>query len=136
MIDINVRERLEKLGPAQIRLLLSNGGWPNNLNIQAIEWLAEKDQESARLKDASQAEQAELAKEANAAASRAASAAERAAEAAERQAIAAEKANTRATIALAIAIVSIIATVVGIWIVHWDTTHAAPMRSASAAQAR
>jgi hypothetical protein len=90
----------------------------------AIKWLAEKDQESARLSEASQVEQIDIARSAKEAAWAAARAAERAATAAERAATAAEKANTRATIALIIAIVSIIATIVGMWIVHRDSTRA------------
>jgi hypothetical protein len=108
--------RLEELGPAQVRLLMSNGGWAHAFHPITLKWLTEKYQEAERLQEASQAAQA-------AAASRAVSAAERASEAAERQARAAESANTRATIALIIAIVSMIATVIGIWIVHLDTMH-------------
>jgi hypothetical protein len=109
-------KRLEFLGPAQVRMLMQSGGWAHSFHPITIKWLAEKNQEPARLNDASQAEQAALARAANTAASRAALAAER-------QATAAEKANTRATIALIIASASMIATIIGIWLVQFDTVH-------------
>jgi hypothetical protein len=113
--------RLEELGPNQVRLLMSNGGLPTHWNVRIAEWLATKDQEDRRLSVASQAEQIEIARAASDAAKRAATAAERASVAAERQAVAAERANTRANIAIAIATASIIATVIGMVIVHLDT---------------
>jgi hypothetical protein len=116
--------RLESLGEMQVKLMLSSGGWAPALEPTVLNWLSEKDREAARLREASQAEQIEIAREASIAAQRAAAAAERASAAAERQATAAERANTRATIALVIAIISIIATTVvaaiGIWITHGD----------------
>jgi septal ring factor EnvC (AmiA/AmiB activator) len=114
-------DRLEQLGPNQVRLLVSNGGLPTSWNVRIAEWLAIKDQEERRLIASSQSEQMDIARAASAAAERAAAAAERASVAAERKAVAAERANTRATIALAIAIISIIATVTGMIVVHFDT---------------
>jgi hypothetical protein len=112
------------LGETQVRLRLPTGGWAPALEPIVIAWLAEKEREAARLSEASQAEQIEIARTASLAAQRAATAAERASAAAERQATAAERANTKATIALAIAIISMIATAVitaiGIWITHSD----------------
>jgi hypothetical protein len=115
-----INDRFEKLGPKQVRTIISNGGHPPDWIVRATEWLAIKDQEEGRLSEASQAEQIEIARTASAAAERAATAAERASTAAERQAVAAERANIRATIALAIAIASIIATVVSMVVVHFD----------------
>lgn len=65
--------------------------------------------------DASQAEQMAIVREAKDAAALASEAAQRAATAAERQATAAERANISATIALAIAIASIVTTTLGIF---------------------
>jgi hypothetical protein len=115
-----INARLEQLGPNQVRLLISSGGLPTGWNVRVAEWLAAKDQEERRLSEASQTEQIEIARAASKAAERAAAAAERASTAAERQTVAAERANTRATFALAIAIVSIIATVIGMVVVHLD----------------
>jgi hypothetical protein len=112
--------RMEKLGEAQVRLLMSSGNWPPQLNPIAVDWLAKKDQEAGRLRGASQAEQMDIARAAKVAAERASAAAERAATAAERQALAAERANTRATIAIIIAAISIIATAISILVTHWD----------------
>jgi hypothetical protein len=88
----------------------------------AIKWLEGKDQESERRREASQAEQIEIARSAKDAAWAAALAAERAA-------TAAEKANIRATIALVIAAISIAATIIGVWVVHRDSTHPASTSS-------
>jgi hypothetical protein len=114
-------ERMEQLGPAQVRLLVSSGGLPSGWEVHAVEWLAKKDQEERRLIASSQAEQIEIARSASKAAERAAVAAERASDAAERQAKAAERANKRATIALIIAVISVIATISGMIISHFDT---------------
>jgi hypothetical protein len=42
-------ERMEQLGPAQVRLLVSSGGLPSGWEVHAVEWLAKKDQEERRL---------------------------------------------------------------------------------------
>jgi hypothetical protein len=110
---IAIIAHLEKLGENQVRLLLSTGRFPVAQHWVIYEWLATKDQEAERLREASQAEQAANARFAS-------NAAERASAAAERQATAAERANTSANIALVIAIISIIATIIGISIVHRD----------------
>jgi hypothetical protein len=113
--------RLEEFGPNQIRTLMASGNLPGGWNVGFItEWLAAKDQEERRLSDSSQAEQIEIARAASRAAERAATAAERASAAAERQAVAAERANKRATTALVIASISIIATIIGMVVVHLD----------------
>jgi hypothetical protein len=104
---------LEALGEAQVRRLISNGGLPDTLRPAAIKWLADIDHDSERLKEASQAEQIDIARSAK-------DAAWAAARAADRAATAAEKANARATIALIIAIISVISTVVGIWLTYQD----------------
>jgi hypothetical protein len=119
----DISEHLESIGVPQVRLMLETDGLPSGLlrhQSSIIEWLASKDQEAERLREASQSEQIEIARSASRAAERAAIAAERASAAAERQATAAERANTRASIALVIATISIIATAIGIWVVHRD----------------
>lgn len=124
--------RLEELGEDQVRLLLSNGGLPQPLQLAAIKWLAKKSQESEVSREATRSEQAEAARLASAAAVRAAAASERSSDAAERstaaslrsaaaserQATAAERANTRATIALVIATISIAITIFGTFRSH------------------
>jgi hypothetical protein len=82
----------------------------------AIRWLAQKDEESERLRLASQAEQIEIARSAK-------DAAWTAAEAALRAATAAERANTRATIALIIAAISIAITVASSFVSHVYSAH-------------
>jgi hypothetical protein len=106
-------ERMEQLGPAQVRLLVASGNLPSGWEVHAVEWLAKKDQEERAVIASSQAEQIEIARSAS-------KAAERASDAAERQAAAAERANRRATIALIIAVISVIATIVGMVINHID----------------
>ena len=104
---------LEKMGRAEARFRLEHGTISPAVAPIAWAWLAEKEQEDARRRDAFNSEQIEIAKTASLAA-------ETAAKAAERQAIAAERANNRATIALVIAIASVITTMIGIWITHSD----------------
>lgn len=100
--------------------LLERGEIPPGFVSVTAKWVSDQEREAEARKEASNAEQIELARSAAAEATRASAAAERSAVAAERQATAAERANTRATIALMIAIVSIIATVIGIWVTHMD----------------
>ena len=114
---------LERRGVNQVRSELERGTLSPAAVHPASAWLAEKDKEDERRKEASNAEQMELARRASDAAERAAEAAERSAVAAEREATAVEKANKRATLALVIAIVSIIATGIGIWTNHRDAQH-------------
>ena len=107
--------RLEGMGVQLVRSELERGKIPPHWVHLTATWLSSKDKEAEAQREASNSEQMELAR-------RASEAADRAATAAERQAIEARRANKRATIALAIAIVSIIATTVGtavsIWITH------------------
>jgi hypothetical protein len=114
-----ILNELKQLGEAEVRHQLAAGLFPLSHYEPALRWIAELDrasaEESERRKDISQAEQAEIARSAK-------DAAWAAARAAERAAIAAEKANTRATIALIIAAISISATIIGIFIVHQDST--------------
>ena len=115
------RARFEQIGVNQVRSQLPL--WSGKIHLAAIEWLAEKDQESLRLSESSQAEQTEIARSAK-------DAAWAAARAAERAATAAEKANTRATIALIIAVASIIASIIGVIVVHHDTQTATQTQEA------
>jgi hypothetical protein len=101
------RAEFDRMGLTNVLNYLKEPTLPENQRQAVYTWLSDYE----RRREASQAEQASLAREASEAASRAASAAERAASATERQAIAAERANTRATIALVLATISIIATV-------------------------
>lgn len=106
----------EGLGESELRRRINTGGWPQTLLALAMKWLDRRDQESERLKLASQAEQIEIARSAK-------DAAWAAARAAERAATAAEAANRRATIAIVTAVVSIIITITGLLLVHWDAMH-------------
>jgi hypothetical protein len=63
-----VLNQLEKMGEAQVRLLMSSGGLPTQHNATIIKWLAEKDQESRRRNEASQTEQSQTARSAKKAA--------------------------------------------------------------------
>jgi hypothetical protein len=101
------RARFDRMGRTQVEAFLKEVAVQENDRQAGRQWLSEDEHR----RDDSQAEQASLARKAIEEASRAAAAAERAAAAAERQALAAEKANTRATIALVIAIISIVATI-------------------------
>ncbi|WP_145730161.1 hypothetical protein [Nitrospirillum pindoramense] len=112
--DPSIIAEMEEKGSAQVRLLMQSGAWSPHLNAIAVKWLREKDIETQRISELSQAEQISIAREAKDAAVAASVAAERAAMAAERQAIAAEGANRRATIALVIAALSIATAVVSI----------------------
>jgi hypothetical protein len=105
--------RFEEMGEAAVSLIVRTSGFATTNQRLAIKWLAQKDQESERRREASQAEQIDIARSAKDAAWAAARAAERAAKAA-------EKANIRATIALIIAAISIAVTLIGIWLVHHD----------------
>jgi hypothetical protein len=55
-----IRAKLEDLGVAQVRLLLANGGLPLLWQPTIIEWLARKDQEEQREKEAREASQSKL----------------------------------------------------------------------------
>jgi hypothetical protein len=103
--------RLEELGEVHARILQSSAGFPQTSQRAVIKWLAKKDQESTRIREASQAEQLEIARSAKDAAWVAARAAERAARAA-------EAANRRATIAIIIAAASAIIAIVIPWAFH------------------
>lgn len=96
---------------------MQNGGWPQSLHLRTVEWLDRRDQDVTVRQEAYQAEQIDIARSAK-------DAAWASAKAAERAATAAEAANIRATRALIIAVVSAVITVLGLWIGHWDTTHA------------
>ena len=105
--------QLEGMGVSLVRSEFERKQIPPHLIHLTGTWLSGKDREAEARREASNAEQMELAK-------RASEAAERATAAAERQAAAAQRANTRATIALIIAIVSVVATAINIWIAHLD----------------
>jgi hypothetical protein len=124
----------DRKGEPEVRLLMANHRFNLEWEMAAIKWLSAKSQEAGRLRDASDAEQIEIARAASKAAERSAVAAERASAAAERQAAAAERANTRATIALAIAIISILATAFNIWVAHRDATRSGALNSTLSAQ--
>jgi hypothetical protein len=111
--DSKQLEHFERMGEAAVRMDINNDCFPHSIRALAINWLAQRDEESERRREASQAEQIDIARSAKDAAWAAAMAAERAA-------TAAEKANIRAIVALIIATISIIATVTGIWVVHRD----------------
>ena len=105
--------QLERTGVKLVRSELEGGKISPHLVHLTATWLSAKDREAEAQREASNSEQIELAR-------RASEAAERAATASEVQAIEARRANKRATVALAIAIISIIATAISIWIVHVD----------------
>ena len=98
---------LEKQGETRVRDNLAHGHIAPAWGHVASTWLSEKERESERRREASNSEQIDLMR--------------RASTAAERQAIAAERANTRATIALVIAILSMIVSAIGIWMPFWST---------------
>jgi hypothetical protein len=110
-------KNLESFGVEQVKQMLPHGRFPPTSESYVIEWLAEKERDAAD-------RAAAAADIASAAADRAVAAAERASAAAERQADAAERANTRAMLAIAIAIISMIISAIiasaGIWITHND----------------
>jgi len=109
--------RLEEMGVSQVRSELERGKISPHLMHLTSTWLSAKGKEAEERIETSSSAQMELARQASAAA-------ERAATAAELQAIEARRANRRATVALVIAIISIIATTisaaVSIWITHMD----------------
>jgi hypothetical protein len=113
----NPNARFEELGPEAVRSLTQTNSWPSpERHLRAIQWLAEKDQESKRDSEVLKSEEIEIARSAK-------DAAWAAARAAERAAAAAERANKRATIALAIAAISIMVTAYSSWISHMDNVH-------------
>jgi hypothetical protein len=107
-----IRAELKKWGEENVRNLLATNQLSLVYRDPALRWIEEIDrasaEESERRKDASQVEQAEIARSAK-------DAAWAASRAAERAATAAEEANTRATIALIIAAISITATIIGMF---------------------
>ena len=82
--------RFDAMGEQKVRLLLKEKQFNREVTRLAIDWLAPKDQELARLREASQAEQTEIARSA----SDAAWAAARAAQKANRTAIIAAKSQS------------------------------------------
>jgi hypothetical protein len=98
--------QLEELGVTQVRSLLENDKISPGFVHVSSQWLADKDREAEGRREASRAEQMELMR--------------RASVAAEAQATEARRANMRATIALAIAIISIIVSAIGIWLAYWE----------------
>jgi hypothetical protein len=109
---------IKQLGETEVRQLLATNQFTWAYHEPALRWIEELDraaaEESERRRDASQAEETEIARSVK-------DAAWAAARAAERAAIAAEKAKTRATTALIIAAISIVATLTGIFIVHQNS---------------
>ena len=131
------REQFEKLGVNQVRAQLL--AWTGPVQMEANQWLAEKDEESTRLAEASRAEQFEIARsakdaafeantlaseanrlalEANSIARDAAASAQAAAAAAAASARAAHTNNIIATLALIIAVIAIAISTLGIFIKH------------------
>jgi hypothetical protein len=104
---------LDRMGVSLVRSEFERKQIPPHLLQLTGTWLSAKDREAEARRAASGTEQIELMRIAS-------QAAERATAAAERQATASEKANTRATLALIIASISFVATVIGIWITHLD----------------
>jgi hypothetical protein len=90
-------DELELMGETQVRSNLDHGRLSPAAIFPASQWLADRE----RKREALQAEQMELMRRDSASA--------------ERQARAAEQANTKATIAIVIAGLSMIVTVVGLW---------------------
>jgi hypothetical protein len=122
MVDEPVRVRLESLGPAQVRLLLSNGGWPAQLHIQAVEWLAEKDREERAIQESRRDTEIDIARsardaalDANELAKAANSIALAASASAERSAVAAMRNNRIAIAAVIIAAAAMLIALIGIF---------------------
>jgi hypothetical protein len=114
-----LRAEFGKLGEAGVRARVRT--WAGDERRFALEWLKQlEDEASDRLQEAEGRKESAQAL--------AATAASRAAIAAERQADAAEKANARATIALIIAIVSIMVNAFMAW---WVASRAPPSPSVS-----
>lgn len=97
---------LEERGQEQVRSDLDHGKISPSVTYVASRWLAEREREAERRREASNSEQIELMRRASAAA--------------EAQATEARRANTRATIALVMAIISIIVSAIGIWLPYWE----------------
>lgn len=93
-------------GEPKIRHLLHTGGWPQQLHLPAIEWLARRETAGVAVQAAEN--------------SRLADAASRSAAAAERQVIVAESANRRSSIALVLSAVAVFITLAGVLVTHWD----------------
>jgi hypothetical protein len=100
--DETWREQFESLGVNQVRAQLLE--WTGPFRAAATRWLAGKDQEAARLEEASRAAQIESAREANSIAREAAASA----------ALAARLARTNNRIAMAAVIIAVIAVVISI----------------------
>jgi hypothetical protein len=124
------RRQFEEMGENQVRAKFQD--WHHSLHTYAIQWLAERDQESTRLDEVSRAEQIEIARSAKDAASEAnalaaeanfiardaATSARAAADAAALNARAARTNNTIATLALIAAVIAIAISILGIFIKH------------------
>jgi len=124
----SLRARFEKMGVNQVRAQLLE--WTGQLRLEAGQWLAEKDHESARLAEASRAEQLEIARsaedvaleanklaaEANSVAREANSIAREAAASAALSARAARINNTIATLALVAATIAMAISVISIFV--------------------
>lgn len=117
------RKQFAQLGVNQVRAQLLE--WSGSLRVEASNWLAEKDHESARLMEASRAEQLEIATsakdaafEANRLAAEANSIARDAAASAALSALAARTNNMIATLALIAAAIAIAISILGIFIKH------------------
>jgi hypothetical protein len=107
------RARLESFGVARVRLQATTTGFGFPFQISALDWLAELDDAERARNATSQSEQIDIARSAK-------DAAWAAAKAAERAAAAAENANKRANIALALAAISIVATIILGLLSHFD----------------
>ena len=100
--------RLVSMGVSLVKSEFERGKIPPAFVFSTAAWLSAQEKEAEARREASNSEQIELARRAASEAHRASAAAERSAIAAERQAGAVERANARATIALVIAVASII----------------------------
>ena len=124
-MDDMTRKRLDHMGVELVRMRLENGSFGIMQRDEIIEWLAEKDQASKLLSEASQAEQMEIARSAKDAAwDSAASARDSATEARASNTIArkahksAINANRIAILSAAIALFSTILSVIAILANH------------------
>lgn len=97
---------LKKMGKEQVRARLSHGTISEPFVPLTWDWLSAEEAEEKRRLEASNSEQIELSR--------------RAAAAAELQAREARRATTIAAIALAMAIISIIVSAIGIWLPYWN----------------
>jgi hypothetical protein len=122
--DAEMFAYFEKKGLRQVRLWLQgrklhSAAWEQAAN----RWVATHAQGADHLTGAFQVDQIEIARAASGAAERAADAGERAAAAAGRAAKAAERASTNTIITLMVAVISVFAIAISLWMSRPDTGH-------------